>query len=132
MAHHELQTPEGAAPEGETQARNPYILNFCRALVEKKGEKLEPEDMEELLNQMYELYEYMLGRNMINSLPEDRRQQYLTMAEDLSSLSYEKIGDVFDADIPNYGQIMKDTMKEFAEIYMKNRSLNPKDYPTSG
>jgi hypothetical protein len=126
-ARREVKETEAAEPREATPVRNPYILNFCRALVEKNGEDHEPEDMNNLLNKMYELYETMLGKNMINSLPEDIRAQYLAMAKDLSALSYEKIGRLFAANISNHEQIMKDTMKEFAELYMKNRSLNIQD-----
>lgn len=109
--------------------RNPYIVNFCKVLIEKKGEKLEPEVQKKMLNDMYRLFENMLGQNMIKALPEDLRKQYLSMTEDLSSLNYDKIGEVFDESIPNYQEIMKDTMKQFAEIFMRNRQFDPLDYP---
>ncbi len=111
--------------------RNPYILNFCRVLVEKKGESHQPEALEKLLGDMYCLYEYMLGQNMVNSLPEATRKQYLSLTEDLAGLSYEKIGEIFERNIPDYKEIMKNTMRQFAEIFMKNREFNPGDYPMS-
>lgn len=118
--------PEESAP---AQAdRNPYIVNFCKVLVEKKGEKLEPEDLEKLIDKMYGLYEYMLGHNMINSLPDDLRKEYLSLAEDLSTLNYEKIGKIFNKSASNYKDIMKQTMKQFAEVFMQNRDLKPEDY----
>lgn len=80
---------------------------------------------------MYCLYEYMLGQNMVNSLPEATRKQYLSLTEDLAGLSYEKIGEIFERNIPDYKEIMKDTMRQFAEIFMKNREFNPGDYPMS-
>jgi hypothetical protein len=130
MTQDDARTTDAGATQGETQARNPYILNFCRVLVEKRGEQHDPEELENVLEKMYTLYEYMLGTHMVNSLPEDARSRYLTLAEDLGSLSYEKISEVFGAHVPNYAQIMKDTMKQFAELYMRNGSLDPKDYPT--
>lgn len=109
--------------------RNPYIMNFCKVLAEKKGEQLEPEAMKKLLDDMYRLYEFMLGQNMIESLPESVRKEYLELTNDLSKLTYEKIGEVFDKNIPEYERIMKATMKQFADIYLKNRQFNAKDYP---
>jgi hypothetical protein len=109
--------------------RNPYIMNFCKVLVEKKGEQHQPEDLKKLLGDMYRLFESMLGHNMVASLPADLKKEYLGMAEDLPNLNYEKIGSIFDKNIKNYEQIMKDTMKQFAEIYLKNRQFNPEDYP---
>ncbi|NLI81877.1 MAG: hypothetical protein GX443_09355 [Deltaproteobacteria bacterium] len=112
-----------------SSVRNPYILNYCRVLVEKKGEKFDPEPMKKHLEKMYQLYEYMLGKNMINSLPEALKQQYLTLTQDLTNLTYEAIADIFDKNVPDYERIMKETMKEFANIYFRNRVLDPKDYP---
>ncbi len=127
MSEQKFETPEKPAPS--EPARNPYIMNFCKVLVEKKGEGHTPEVLKKLLDDMYRLYEAMLGRNMVNALPEDVRKEYLAMAEDLAHLNYEKIGEVFDKNISNYQEIMKDTMKQFADIFMKNREFNPKDYP---
>jgi len=126
--------PEQKDERLESQApaeplRNPYILNFCRVLVEKKGEQHQPEELKKLLSDMYRLFESMLGHNMVAALPEDRRNEYLGMAEDLPNLNYEKIGSIFDKNVQNYEQVMKDTMKQFADIYLKNRKFNPEDYP---
>jgi len=111
------------------EPRNPYILNFMKVLVEKKAEKHEPASLKKLLNDMYRLFECMLGKNMVNVLPEETRKEYLDICEDLSQLSYDKIGEVFDRNVPDYEKIMKETMKEFAEIFMRNRKFNPDDYP---
>jgi hypothetical protein len=109
--------------------RNPYIMNFCKALVEKKGETHEPESLEKLLNDMYGMFEYMLGQNMVNGLPEDLRRQYTELTSDLSKLSYEKIGEIFEKNAADYERIMKETMKQFAEIFMKNPTFRREDYP---
>jgi hypothetical protein len=111
--------------------RNPYILNFCKVLVEKKGEKHEPDALKKLLDDMYRLYENLLGQNMVNALPDDVRKEYLALCNNLDELSYEKIQGYFDKAIIDYEQIMKDTMKQFAEIFMSNRNFDPKDYPVS-
>lgn len=125
---HELGSATAEQQPGKP-VRNPYILNFCRVLVEKKGENHEPEALEKLLGKMYSLFEYMLGQNMVKALPEAVRKEYLNLSEDLASLSYEKIGEVFDPNIPDYKQVMKDTMKQFADIFLKNREFSTRDYP---
>ena len=109
--------------------RNPYIMNFLKAVVEKKGEQHQGDDLEELLDDMYRVFEYMLGQNMVNALPEEVRKQYLAMAEDLPNLNYKKIGAVFDENVKHYERIMKDTMKQFAEIYFENRQFSLEHYP---
>ncbi|ABK16750.1 DUF5663 domain-containing protein [Syntrophobacter fumaroxidans] len=123
----EVTEPRQAGPS--QPIRNPYILNFCKVLVERKSEKVEGEALKKLLNDMYRLFECMLGQNMIAALPEDLRKEYLTATEDLSKLTYEKIGEVFDRNVPDYERIMKDTMKQFAEIFLRNRHFRPEDYP---
>ncbi len=85
------QKPAPAAP-----IRNPYIMNFLKALVEKKEEQHQADGLKKLLGDMYRLFECMLGQNMVNALPEEVKKQYLAMAEDLPNLSYKKIGAVFD------------------------------------
>jgi hypothetical protein len=109
--------------------RNPYIMNFLKTLVEKKGEQHQTDDLKKLLGDMYRLFESLLGQNMVSALPREVRTQYLAMAEDLPNLSYKKIGAVFDSSVKNYDQIMKDTMKQFAEIYFKNSRFSPEHYP---
>ncbi len=121
--------PDLMKAKSAATVRNPYIVNFCKVLVEKKGEKLEPEIQKKMLDDMYRLFENMLGQNMIKALPEDLRKRYLSLSEDLNSLNYDKIGEVFEKGIPNHQEIMKDTMKQFAEIYMRNRKFDPLDYP---
>jgi len=129
MSQEQAQGSATTEQQAGHPVRNPFILNFCRVLVEKKGESHEPEALEKLLGDMYNLYEFMLGENMVNSLPEAARKHYLSLTEDLASLSYEKIGEVFEENVPDYKEIMKDTMRQFAEIFMKNREFNPRDYP---
>lgn len=111
--------------------RNPYIMNFCKVLVEKKGEQHEPEALKKLLNDMYKLYENLLGQNMVKALPDRLREEYLELSKDLNELSYAKIAEIFDKNITNHEEIMKQTMREFSEIFMRNRTFDPKDYPVS-
>ncbi|MCE5334927.1 MAG: DUF5663 domain-containing protein [Desulfobacteraceae bacterium] len=127
MSEQKFETPEKPAPAAPV--RNPYIMNFCKVLVEKKGEQHSPEELKKLLEDMYRLYEAMLGKNMVNALPEQVRKEYLAMADDLRNLDYDKIGAVFDKNISNYQEIMKETMREFSEIFLKNRDFKPEQYP---
>ncbi len=128
MSQHQ-PTPQDLGKTAPGAVRNPYIMNFCKVLVEKKGEQLEPAIMKKLLNDMYRLFENLLGKNMIEALPEESRKRYLELCEDLNDLSYEKIAETFDQGVPQYQAVMKETMKQFAEIFMKNRKFDPHDYP---
>jgi hypothetical protein len=125
----EIQAQSPQPKKGSDPARNPYIMNFCKVLIEKKSAAPPPEELKKLLDDMYRLFECMLGQNMIKALPEPIRQEYLAMTEDLASLTYENIGAVFDKNVPDYELVMKDTMKEFAAIFLKNKTFSPEHYP---
>ncbi|MFZ2445998.1 MAG: DUF5663 domain-containing protein [Syntrophobacteraceae bacterium] len=125
----QIDSTPGTAQARSAPAKNPYIMNFCKVLVEKKGGEPEPEVLKKLLGDMYRLFECMLGQNMIEALPEDLKKEYLGLSEDLQKLSYEKIGNIFDAGVPQYQQVMKETMKQFADIFMKNKTFSPDQYP---
>ncbi len=122
------KSDQGPMPPGPTNLRNPFILNFCKVLVEKKDEKLEPDVQKRLIDDMYRLYENMLGQNMVKALPEDVRKEYLAATQDLETLNYDKIGACFDKSIKNHEEVMKETLKEFTELFIKNRNFNPNDY----
>ena len=130
-----MTEPKPPAPDLTKAAplpmRNPYIMNFCKALVEKKGEQHEPAVLNKLLEDLYELYENMLGHNMVKALPEDLRVEYLELSKNLDDLSYTKIQEIFAKNSSNSQEIMKQTMKQFAEIYMRNRKFDPKDFRAS-
>ena len=102
--------------------KNPYIENFCRVMVGKKGEKLPPDAMDPLIDDLYGLFENMLGRNMVAALPEELKAQYVSQHErGRNHIDYEQIAQIFGKHISNPEEIVRKTLKEFAEIYDKNR-----------
>lgn len=117
----EEQMKQKGEPQADLKARNPFIENFCRALVVKfQGDKLEGEGVEKSTDKLYKLFEYILGRKMVEALPEDKRKEYLSLTEDLGDLNYQRIGEIFgDADI-DIEEIMKEAMTEVAETYTAN------------
>lgn len=129
-----MQTPFSSPTDEATplNIRNPYIVHFLKALVEKKGEQHSPEALKKLLDDMYKLFENLLGQNMVKALPEDKRAEYLELTKDLSKLSYKKVEEIFDKHVPHYQDVMKETMKQFTTLFMKNRRFDPKDFQTAG
>ncbi len=105
----------------EEKARNPFIVNFCEALMRKRGLELDDENEEKELDKMYNLYETMLGRRMVDSLPEKKKSQYMAIVRDLGQLGFDKIEEIFGDGIPDPEAIMKETLEEFSDIYLKNR-----------
>jgi hypothetical protein len=101
--------------------RNPFIVKFCEALMKKRGLELGEENKEKELERMYNLYESMLGRRMVEALPEDKKAKYMEMTRDLGQLSFEKIEEIFAEGVPDPQALMKETLEEFSDIYLKNR-----------
>ena len=105
--------------------KNPFIENFCRALVAKKGEKLTEEALERLIDSLYGLFQNMLGRNMVAALPEESRREFVTKYDKgCRDVDLSQIGQLFDQQIADPEAIMKKTAQEFAALYFKNRQGN--------
>jgi hypothetical protein len=104
------------------ECRNPYIENFIRRLIEEKGEKLEPDALERLIESLNRLLENMLGRNMVAALPDEVRAQYISQYDrGCRDVDISQMSQVFDQYISNPSEIMKKTLKEFAALYFRNR-----------
>ena len=107
------------------ESRNPYIEIFIRKLVEDKGEKLEPDALERLIESLNRLLENMLGRNMVAALPEEVRRQFVSQYDKGSrDVDVAQISQTFDRYITDPAEaaaIMKKTLKEFADLYFRNR-----------
>ena len=103
------------------KSRNPFIVNFCETLMKKRGLELEDEAKEKEVDRMYNLYETMLGRRMVEALPEDKRAQYMETIRDLGQLDFDKIEEIFGDGVPDPHSVMKETIEEFSDIYLKNR-----------
>jgi hypothetical protein len=105
----------------DDKPRNPVIVDFCEALMRKKGLELTDENEEKELDRMYSLYESMLGRRMVETLPEDKKAKYMEILRDLGQLNLEKIEEIFGDGISDPAAILKETLEEFTDIYLENR-----------
>ena len=105
----------------DDKPRNPFIVNFCEVLMKKRGLELDDEKKEKELERMYNLYETMLGRRMVEALPEEKKAKYMAVLRDLGELDFDKIEEIFGDGISDPENIMKDTLEEFSDIYLKNR-----------
>jgi len=102
--------------------RNPYIDKFIRRLIDEKGEKLEPDALERLVEDLNRLLENMIGRNMVAALPREVRDQFVVEHDKGSrDVDIAQMSEVFDQYITDPAQIMKKTLKEFADLYFRNR-----------
>jgi hypothetical protein len=64
--------------------------------------------------------------NLVRALPDEPRTRYLNLAEDLRALSYEKIGEIFGKNMPDFEKVMKGTMKQFGELFLANPTFDAK------
>ena len=103
------------------KARNPFIVNFCEVLIKKRGLELSEQNKEKELDKMYNLYETMLGRRMVEALPEEKKAKYMAILKDLGQLDFDKIEQIFGDAITNPESIMKEALEEFSDIYLKQR-----------
>ena len=101
--------------------RNPFILNFCEALIRKRGISLPEEGRAQELERMYQLLETMLGRKLVEHLPEDKKSEYLALCRDLSKLDFNKVEEIFGENVSDPHTVMKEALEEFTAIYLKNR-----------
>ena len=86
-----------------------------------RNPEIRDETKEKELDRMYNLYETILGRRMVEALPDEKKAQYIGIVRDLDQLSFEKIGEIFSDGVPDPQAIMKETLEEFSDIYLKNR-----------
>ncbi len=101
---------------------NPFIENFIRKLIEEKGEKLEPDALERLVESLLRLFENMLGRNMLAALPEEVRAEFVAKYDKGSrDVDVEAISEIFAGQEIDQAAVMKKTLKEFADLYFRNR-----------
>lgn len=101
--------------------RNPHILNFCRVLLEREGIGPSEERYPRLVEDLYDLYENMLGRKLVAALPEPLRDQHIQRYErGVDRPDYDEIARLFGKHVPDAERIMKETLREFAEIVSKN------------
>jgi hypothetical protein len=101
---------------------NPHIENFIRKLIEQKGEKLEPDALERLVEDLHRLFENMVGRNMVAALPDEVRSRFIAVYDKGSrDVDIVQMSEVFDQYIADPAEIMKKTLKEFTDLYLRNR-----------
>ena len=101
--------------------RNPFILTFCEALIRRKGVTLSEEVQVQEMDRMYQLLETMVGRKLVAQLPEEKKAYYERLCTDLSQLDLTKVAEIFGDSVPDPQGVMKETLQEFCDIYLKNR-----------
>lgn len=101
--------------------QNPFIVDFCEALIRKRGLELSEEAKEKEVEKMYEMVQNMLGRKLVEQLPEEKRSSYLKFTRDPSQLDLATVKQFFQEEISDPEGVMRETLTEFTDIYLKNR-----------
>ena len=91
-------------------------MSFCQMLLKKKDPELSPDEQGQKIDAMYCDFENILGKNMVDALPDDKRSEYLAQHKS-TEVDFEKIGKIFEEGNPNPDEILKKTMEEFATIF---------------
>jgi len=101
---------------------NPYIERFLRKLIAENEGELEPDAVESLVEGLNRLLENMLGRNMIAALPEELRKDFVSQYDKGSrEVDVNAMSRLFDGHIDDPTRIMKSTLREFTDLYFRNR-----------
>ncbi|MGQ9858716.1 MAG: DUF5663 domain-containing protein [Thermodesulfobacteriota bacterium] len=109
------------------QRKNPYIENFCRALVQRREKDMDQEAMERMVESLYNFFENRLGRNLVSALPEEQRTEFISLYDKgTRDLDEETVRRLFANQDIDQVAIMRKTMQEVAELYFRNR---PGDTP---
>jgi hypothetical protein len=104
------------------EQKNPHIEKFIRKMIEKKGEKLEPDARERLVESLHRLFENMLGRNLLAALPPEVQSAFVAKYDKGSQdIDPEEIFRVFGQYDFDQAAIMKKTLKDFSDLYFRNR-----------
>ncbi len=104
------------------EQKNPYIEQFIRALIEQKGERLEPDARERLVEDLNRLLENMIGRNMVAALPEEIRCRFVSQYDKgCRDVDVDALSCTFERYVPDASIVMKKTLREFAALYFRNR-----------
>lgn len=101
--------------------RNPFILTLFEALIRRRGLTLSEEVQAQEIDRMYQLFETMVGRKLVAQLPEAKKAYYERLCTDLSQLDLPKVAEIFGDSVPDPQGVMKETLQEFCDIYLKNR-----------
>ncbi|MFC2172082.1 DUF5663 domain-containing protein [Acidobacteriota bacterium] len=108
-------------------AMNPFIVNYFKALMKQSGEAIPEDPQDRRFEDLYRLFESMLGKSVLAALPTDKQSQYMAEFEKDPSLSFEMISEIFGDNVGNPDEILKKTMSDFSKIYFKNREKGEGD-----
>ena len=88
-------------------------------LLKKKDPDLSPDEQGKKVDAMYIDFENLLGKNMVDALPDDMRSECLAQHK-ATEVDFEKIGKIFEENISNPDEILKKTKEEFATLFSGN------------
>lgn len=108
--------------------KNPFITYYIHQLIDKKMnlDQMDPEKVEQLEESLYTRFESILGRTIVESLPEEKREAFEKAMKginlDKSSMDLDKMALLFkdiDMGAIDFQGIMKDTLQEISDEFLK-------------
>ncbi len=126
--------PSGSPPLFLLQAmnqyqQNPFIKKICEQLVSRKlgPEEINPQKVEQLSAALYTRFESMLGRNIVEFLPKEKRDEikqgiaHLDLRKEGDSL--ERIASVMSSaalSAEEFQKLLKYTLQELTDEFMNS------------
>jgi hypothetical protein len=109
--------------------QNPFIKEICEQLVSRKlgPEEMNPQKVEQLSATLYTRFESMLGRNIVEFLPKEKRDEikqgiaHLDLRKEGDSL--ERIASVMSSaalSAEEFQELLKYTLQELTDEFMNS------------
>jgi hypothetical protein len=108
--------------------KNPFITYYIHQLIDKKMnlEEMEQEKIAQLADSLYTRFESMLGRTIVESLPEERREAFEKELKGMNlkkdAVDLEKMSLLFqniNLEAIDFQAIMKDALQQLSDEFMK-------------
>jgi hypothetical protein len=108
--------------------KNPFITYYIHQLIDKKMslKAMDQEKIAQLADSLYTRFESMLGRTIVESLPEEKREAFEKELKGMDlkkdAVDLEKMSLLFqniNLEAIDFQAILKDTLQELSDEFLK-------------
>jgi hypothetical protein len=101
---------------------NPFIINLFKMLMKQSGEEIPEDPNDRRFEELYTLFESLLGKNVLASVPEDKQSTYMALVEKNPAPSMDSIGELIGDCVKDPKAILEKTIVDFKGLYVRNRA----------
>jgi hypothetical protein len=105
-----------------SRTKNPFVLDFIKKLMKESGEAIPDDPGHRRYEELYALFESLLGKNVLSAVPQNKQAEYMAFVKKNPSPSMESVGEILGGCIESPETILKKTMNDFKELYLRNRA----------